>query len=299
MHRRILGTAQGTRPEAFGPADWGLLASVAVMWGSSFLLIAEGVEAFSPSVVALVRLACGAATLAALRQAPVQIDREDWPQVAALGLTWMALPMLLFPIAQQWVASSIAGMVNGGAPIFAGTIAALMLRRRPGRRQVAGLAVGFAGVVLITLPSALGAGGSPLGIGLLTIATMLYGVGLNLAVPLQQRYGSLPVLRRAQLVAILVVLPFGIAGLPSSTWSWRAALAVAALGAFGTGLAFVAMAVLVGRVGATRGSVAIYFVPAVAMLLGVVVRGEAIPPLAVAGIVLVVAGAWSSSRREP
>jgi drug/metabolite transporter (DMT)-like permease len=298
VQRRILGTAQGSRAEAFGPADWALLASVAVMWGSSFLLIAEGVEAFSPSVVTLVRLACGALTLAAVRRAPVRIAREDWPQVAALGVTWMALPMLLFPVAQQWVASSIAGMVNGGAPIFAGAIAGLMLRRRPGRRQVLGLAIGFTGVVLITLPSALGADGSPLGIALLTIATMSYGVGLNLAVPLQQRYGSLPVLRRAQLVALLVVLPFGLAGIPSSTWSLKAALAVAALGAFGTGIAFVAMAVLVGRVGATRGSVAIYFIPAVAMLLGVVVRGESIPPLAVAGIVLVIAGAWSSSRRE-
>jgi drug/metabolite transporter (DMT)-like permease len=228
----------------------------------------------------------------------VRIAPDDWPQLVVLSLTWMAIPLLLLPVAQQWVASSIAGMINGAVPLFAGSIAALMLRKRPGRLQAAGLVTGFAGVVLTTLSSALGTGGSPLGIGLVTLAVLFYGLGLNLAVPLQQRYGSLPVLRRAQLVAIVVVLPFGVAGLSSSSWSWTSAAAVAALGAFGTGAAFVAMALLVGRVGATRGSVTIYFVPIVAMLLGFAVRGESIPVPAMIGVVLVIAGAWLSSRRE-
>jgi drug/metabolite transporter (DMT)-like permease len=70
------------------------------------------------------------------------------------------------------------------------------------------------------------------------------------------------------------------------------------LGLLGTGLAFVLMATLVGRVGGPRGSVAIYFVPIVAIALGVLVRGEALHPLAAVGTALVVAGAWITSRRE-
>jgi drug/metabolite transporter (DMT)-like permease len=71
-----------------------------------------------------------------------------------------------------------------------------------------------------------------------------------------------------------------------------------ALGVFGTGLAFIAMAVLVGRAGATRGAVAIYFIPVVALILGVTVRGESVEPVSLAGVALILVGAILTSRRE-
>jgi drug/metabolite transporter (DMT)-like permease len=296
--RPVLSTSPGTRSEAFGPAEWLLLGGVALMWGSSFLWIAEGVASFSPPVVTSGRLVLGALTLVAFRRRPVEIDRSDWPQIVVLSLVWMVVPFSLFPIAQQWVDSGIAGMINGSTPLFAGLLAALLLRRRPGTAQGLGLLIGFAGVVLITLPAALEAEGSPLGVGLITLAAALYGLALNMAVPLQQRYGAIPVLLRAQAVAIVVTLPFGIAGITASEWTWSSAGAVALLGVFSTGLALVAATTLTGRAGATRGSVAVYFLPVVAMVLGVVVRDESIPALSIAGTALVVAGAWLSSRRE-
>jgi drug/metabolite transporter (DMT)-like permease len=70
------------------------------------------------------------------------------------------------------------------------------------------------------------------------------------------------------------------------------------LGVLGTALAFVFMATLVGRVGAPRGAIAIYFVPIVAMVLGVAFRDEAIAPIAIVGVGLVLVGAWAASRRE-
>ena len=76
------------------------------------------------------------------------------------------------------------------------------------------------------------------------------------------------------------------------------ALAVGALGFFGTGWAFVAMTTLVGRVGATRGSVAIYFLPVVAIGLGVVFEDETIAAVSLVGTGLVLAGAYLTSRRE-
>lgn len=295
---RLIATAAGTRDEAFGPAEWGLLAALALMWGSSFLWIAEGVEAFSPPVVTLARLVLGAAALGLFPRTRAPIDRADWPVLALLSVTWMAVPLLLFPIAQQWVDSSIAGMINGGTPLFAAVIAALLLRKLPRPVQMVGLLVGFTGVALVTLPAASSASGSPFGIALIILATALYGLAFNLTVPLAQRYGSLPVLLRAQLVAIVVVLPFGVVGLPSSRWAWSSAFAMVALGVLSTGLAYVAMTVLASRVGATRGSVAIYFLPVVALVLGVVFRDEKVPSLAVVGTGLVIAGAWLSSRRE-
>ena len=296
--RPVLTTAPGTRPEAFGPREWGLVAAIALMWGSSFLWIAEGLEHFAPAVISLSRLLLGAAALAIFPGTRARVERADWPRIALLGLVWMAVPLLLFPIAQQWVDSSIAGAINGSMPLFSAALAALLLRRAPGRRQALGLAVGFAGVLLVTLSGATGVSGSPLGIGLLVLATVLYAVAFNLAIPLTQRYGSLPVLLRAQLVAIAVVLPFGLWGLPSSEWDWQAAGAMVLLGVFGSGVAFVASTTLGARAGPTRGAVPIYFLPVVAMALGVAVRHEWVGPAAIAGVALVIAGAWLSSRQE-
>jgi len=296
--RPVLTTAPGTRPAAFGPAEWGLLVAIALMWGSSFLWIAEGLEHFSPPVVSLSRLTLGAAALALFPRTRRPIDRADWPRVALLAVVWMAVPLLLYPIAQQWVDSSTAGAINGSMPLFSAALAALLLRRMPGPPQVLGLAVGFTGVLLVTLSEATAIGGSALGIALLLFATALYAVAFNLVVPLTQRYGSLPVLLRAQLVALALVLPFGIWGLPRSEWDWAAAGAMALLGVFGSGLAFVASATLGARAGPVRGSLPIYFLPVVAMLLGALVRHEDIPTMAIVGVALVIAGAWLSSRRE-
>jgi drug/metabolite transporter (DMT)-like permease len=121
---------------------------------------------------------------------------------------------------------------------------------------------------------------------------------LNIAVPLQQRYGALPVLLRSQVAALVVLVPFGLWHVPGSQWSLTSALAMVPLGALGTGLAFVAMVNLAGRTGATRGSIAIYFTPIVAIGLGVLFRSERIATLALVGVVLVIIGAWLTSRRE-
>jgi drug/metabolite transporter (DMT)-like permease len=298
MQRRLISTAPGNRLDAFGAVEWSLLGAAALIWGSSFLLIAMGLEAFAPGVVTVLRLLFGAAALGIIPAARRPVARDDLPAIAVLGLVWMAVPLLLFPIAQQWVDSGVAGMINGSVPVFSAFLAALLLRRMPSRHHVFGILIGFGGVVVISLPSFGSSAGTTAGILLIVAASFCYGLAVNLAVPLQQRYGSLPVLFRCQLVAIVLTLPFGIGGIPGSRFDWDSFLAVAALGALGTGLAFVAMATLVGRAGATRGAVAVYFIPVVAVVLGVVVRHEQIQPLALLGTAIVIAGAFLSSRSE-
>jgi drug/metabolite transporter (DMT)-like permease len=140
--------------------------------------------------------------------------------------------------------------------------------------------------------------GTALGTMLVVVAVVLYGLSTNLAVPLQQKYGALPVLLNSLLAALVIVVPFGLIQIPGSTWAWPSAIAMIPLGVLGTGVAFVLMTTLVGRVGGPRGSVAIYFVPIVAITLGVIVRGDTIQPIAIAGAALVLLGAWITSRKE-
>ncbi len=141
-------------------------------------------------------------------------------------------------------------------------------------------------------------GSTALGTALVLTAIVLYGLATNLTVPLQQRHGSLPVILRMQLVALVVVTPLGLLGLGRSTFAWGPALSMLPLGMLGTGLAFVAMATLVGRVGSARGSISIYFTPIVAIVLGVGFRGDHVSPTAIVGTGLVLLGAWLTSRRE-
>ena len=297
MRRPLLETGSGSRTEAFGVREWGLLASIALIWGSSFLFIDVGLESLRPGVIAAARVALGVAALSLVPAARRPIGREDRVRVAFLGVIWAGLPLLLFPVAQQWIDSSVAGMLNGAVPLAGAAWAVVLLRRPLPRVHAVGLLIGFAGVLAISWPQLQGSRATTLGAGLIVLAVVLYGLAVNLAVPLQQRYGALPVLLRAQLAALVLLLPFGLWGLGGSTFSWPSVLAMVPLGVLGTGVAFVLMTTLVGRVGGPRGAVATYFIPVVAIVLGVLFLGERVAPAALAGTALVVAGAWLTSRR--
>jgi drug/metabolite transporter (DMT)-like permease len=158
------------------------------------------------------------------------------------------------------------------------------------------LAVGFVGVVLVGLPSLTGGSASALGTVLVLAALLCYAFAGNVVVPLQHRYGAIGVIVRAQLVALVVSAPYALFGLGDSSFAWKPFAAVFVLGALGTGVAFVAAGTLMGRVGATRGSIIAYLIPVVALVLGVVVRDEHVAPVAVGGLVLVLVGAWLTSR---
>ena len=201
---RLPVTAEGRSSAAFEPFDWALIAIASAVWGSSFLLIAEGLETLEPGVVAFGRLAFGFLALTLVPRARrTRIDPVDRPRIAALGFVWLAVPMVLFPVAEQWVSSAVAGMLNGAVPLMAALIASLLLRRAPGRNQIAGLVVGFLGVFAISLPSMQGGSRTALGASLVLVAIVSYGFAGNFVVPLQQRYGSLAVIWRAQIYGLV------------------------------------------------------------------------------------------------
>jgi drug/metabolite transporter (DMT)-like permease len=145
-----------------------------------------------------------------------------------------------------------------------------------------GLAVGLVGVVLMAVPD-MGDPSSAAGVLMVVVACISYGFAPNIARPLQIRYGALPVIWRAQMVAIALTLPFGVRDVLQAQWSLVPVLSLLALGALGTGVAHVVMATASGRLGATRASAAAFLIPPVALLLGVLLRDERVALLAVIG----------------
>jgi drug/metabolite transporter (DMT)-like permease len=279
----------------FATRDWLMLAGVVFTWGPSFLLIDIGVEHLAPALVAFGRIALGAATLGLFEVARQPVKRSDWPPIALLGLIWLALPFLLFSTAQQWIDSSLAGMINAAAPLFTALVAAFIVRQLPSRLQAIGLVVGFLGVMAVSLPSVEGTSNAA-GVGLVLLATVLYGFSFNLLADLQRRNGALAVIWRSQILAAILVLPVAIISLGDSEFAWSSMLAVAALGVLGTALAFFWFTALIGRVGSTRAAVALYFIPIVAITLGAALNDESLHIAALLGTALVLAGAYMTSR---
>ena len=299
MSSRIVTTSHGTNREAFKATDWGLFFALGGIWGASFLFIAIGLDAFHPGLVTLLRVGFGALTIALVPKArQSKIPRKDFRKVGTLGLIWVAVPMTLFPIAQQWIDSAVAGMLNGATPIFTAVIAAILLKHLPRGVQISGLIIGFIGMLAIALPSAGTGSTATIGVALVLLATICYAFSLNIVAPLQQAHGALPVIARALWIATILVAPYGIYGLTQSEFAWPSLLATLAVGIFGTGLAFVMMGTLTGRVGATRSSFITYLIPVVALALGVIFRDEIVAPIAVVGVVMVIVGAILASRRE-
>jgi len=272
-------------------AEWSLIAVPGVIWGSSFLFIAEALHAVDPMGLTLLRIAIGFAALACFPAAWAPIDRRDWPAVAWVGVLWMAFPLAMFPFAEQRISSAVAGMLNGAVPLTTAVIAALMARQLPPRGVMTGLAIGLVGVIAMAIPD-IGSPSSALGVAMVAIACVSYGFAPNLVRPLQQKYGALPVIWRAQAVAMCLTLPFGAGDVMRAHWSLTPVLSLLALGALGTGVAHVVMTTASGRVGATKASAMAFLIPPMALVLGVVVRNEVVTGLAVVGGVLCVLGAW-------
>ncbi len=280
------------------PFDWGLLVGAAGIWGASFLFMAIGLDAFSPGVVTFLRIAFGAATVALLPSSHSRIERRDLTKIAVLGFSWMAFPLTLFPIAEQWIDSSMAGMLNSAMPLATVLISWRFFSVTTGPRRLFGVMVGLIGILLIGVPEATGAGTNAVGVILVVLAVSSYGVAVNIAGPLQHRYGSLPVVSHALGFATIMSVPYALVGLPSSHFAWGPLLACFALGVGGTGLAFAMATTLTGRVGPVRTSVITYVMPAISIALGVVFRDETVAWTSLVGTAIVLVGAWLSSRRD-
>jgi drug/metabolite transporter (DMT)-like permease len=189
-------------------------------------------------------------------------------------------------------------MLNGAVPLFTAIVAAGIARRWPSRSIALGIAVGLAGGVLMAWPTVGQGRSTALGVLLILAALVSYGFALNVARPVQQRQGALPVIWRAQAVALVLTAPLGLPEALEARWSLGPMLSLLALGALGTGVAYVLTVMAAGRVGATKASATAFLIPPVALLLGVLVRGEHVATLSVVGGIVCLAGAWLMRRAQ-
>ena len=283
----------------FGWFEWLLALGMALTWGSSFLLIDIIIRDAPATFVPFGRSFFGMVALFFVPGSRQKIDRRHQPRLLILGLIWMALPFLLFPLAEQTVASSIAGMMNGALPVVVAIITAIWVRKAPSLQRIFAVVVGFIGIFLIAAPSIRDGGSADVkGIVYLTLALLCYAVGLNIARPLQAIYSPATLMLRVVALSTLLSAPLGIVAMRSTTFSLGMIGATVFLGALGSGFAFLLFGTLLKRTGPVRSMIPTYFTPIVGTFLGVLFNDEKILLLSIVGMLIVIFGAWLTSRPE-
>jgi drug/metabolite transporter (DMT)-like permease len=275
--------------------------ALAAIWGCSFLFIAVGVRELHPVYVALGRVIAGALTLVvflAIRREPLPKSPKLWAHFFVLGAVGSAIPWTLFAYGEERIPSLLAGIWNGITPLVVLPIAVLLFRTEKFTlARSLGLVVGFAGMLVV-----LGAwntqGGADLVGQLMCIAAAIcYGF----AVPYQKRFVaglaiSGTAISAGMLISATVILavvgPFVAGGAPPLPWtlSPEVILSVVALGALGSGIAFVLSLRNIRLIGASLASMVTYLIPVFAIVVGVLVLDERLTWYQPVGALIVLAG---------
>ncbi|MET8945942.1 DMT family transporter [Streptomyces sp. NPDC004542] len=286
--------------------DWRLrFGALSLIWGFSFLLIKVGTEDYAPFQVTLGRLVFGTAVLGAamaVKRERLPRGARTWGHLAVAAFLLNALPFSLFAYSELTIPSTLAGICNATSPLWGMALSVVALSEdRPTRLRVAGLGLGFLGVLTV-----LGAwqgftGLDATGTALALLASLSYPVGWiyvrrtlagtgNSHLSMTGAQLLLATLQLAVVTPLFTTAPARFALIPL--------LAVAALGALGTGLAVLIQYGLVTEVGPTTAQMVTYFIPVIATAAGVAILDETLHWTTPVGAVIVLAGAALTQARD-
>lgn len=279
-----------------------LFAATSVIWGSSFLFIRVAVEHMPPSAVVFGRTLLGAVLLMplAVRSRALRGMRQVIVPVVVVSLLDMAAPTFLTAWGEQHVSSSVAGILTATDPLFTAVLALWLIRSEaPGRKRLAGLVIGFAGVIALLGIDFRGNAVELLGAG----AVLLSALGYAGAALVYRRWlADVPAVGVTALMTVISSLAFlapAAVNLPRQMPPASSILALATLGIVNTGAAYWLFYLLIDQAGAATASVITYVMPAVALFLGVGLLAEQLTVGAIAGLLLIGLGAWLATSRQP
>lgn len=269
------------------------LVVLAALWGASFLFTRIAAPAFGAFALAGVRVA-----IAALMLLPLLALRADFSELRQrpgrfllLGAVSTAIPFALFSYAALSITAGLASILNAAAPLFVALIGWIWLRDRLTPLQMAGLAIGFAGVLWLSGAKAeFRPGGTGWAIVAGLVATVSYGFAANITKRHFSGVRPIAVATGSQAAAALWLAPAAVVFWPESTPALRDWGAVIALGLFCTGLAYLLYFRLIARVGPSRAITVTFLIPAFAMLWGALFLDEVITATMIGGCLVIVAG---------
>jgi drug/metabolite transporter (DMT)-like permease len=272
------------------------LVALGAIWGSSFLFMRVAAPKFGPIALVELRLAVGAAILSPfLWQARAHLTRALWLRLGVIGLINSAIPFTLFAWAARHAPAGIGAITNSTAVMFTALVAFMFWGERIGLRRVLGLALGFAGVVVLASGKA---SGDSVWLPALagTFAAFLYGIGANLTRRWIVGVPGSAVAAGTLVCASALWLPLSIIAWPTDAIDTKSWVSAALLGALCSGIAYLLYFRLLFRIGAQRASTVTYLVPLFGVLWAWSILGEPLTLSMAAAGALILIGVGLSQR---
>jgi drug/metabolite transporter (DMT)-like permease len=284
---------------------WTSFAVVSFLWGIPYLFISVAVDdGISPGFLAWSRVVLGALILLPIAHHAGLLGslrgRLRW--LALYAVAEIAIPFPLIAFGEKHVSSSVTAILIAATPLIVAVLAiGFDQTERVQGRRLAGLWIGFAGVVALVGVDVAGNGDEVVGTIAILIAAVGYAAGPMM---LKRKLGDLDpraIMAGALTIAGILLMPLAATGLPSGGVPGEAIASIVVLGLFCTAAAFVLFGALVVEVGAGRALVITYIAPVVALLAGVVVLDESIGLGTLLGLPLIIGGSWlaTAASREP
>ncbi len=278
----------------------GLLAG---LWGASYMFIKialdDGLSA--PSIV-FIRIVLGAAVLV-----PIALHRDAlggvagrWSWIWAVGLAQVAVPFLLITYGERWIPSALTGILVASTAIFVVLLSPWLAKADVvGGWGAVGVVVGIIGVGLLFGVDLSGTTRGIIGGGMVLVASVGYAFA---SIWVREKLGGVqPVAVAAgtMIVAGIVTLAPALIAPPDHMPGLGTCAALIALGAGGTGIAFLLYYTLIADIGVSRAAVVAYMAPAFSVMYGALFLSEPITFATIGGLALILTGSWLGAEGRP
>jgi len=282
------------------------MAALALIWGVSFFLIKVAVHDMSPAVLVLLRSASGLLGLAVIVKAMGRpLIGPGWRtrlgSFAFMAMTNAVIPWIAIAWGEERISSGLASILNSTTTLWTAILIYwAMPSERPSIVNYIGVVIGFAGVVILVLPDLTTHGVSANFFGTVAVLVASLSYALN-AIYQRTRMRNVSVfdISIGQIAAATVIaVPLAIPSLASIHIAWQSLAAVLALGAAGTGVAYLLYYFVMNSLGAVRAAGVTFLVPVTAVFWGVVLLRETVSlPMAI-GMVVILAGILLANLRR-
>ena len=283
------------------------LALLALIWGASFLFIKVAVRDMSPATMVLLRSGTGLATLllilAARRQTPFPpgTGRRVLPFVI-MAIFGSALPWFGLGFGELSISSALASILNATTPLWVAVFAYWVTpSERPSGLNYAGVAIGFVGTAILIAPDLIGQPLKATTIGTLVVAGAAACYAVAALVQRRRLRGVSPLQVAFWQLAFTVLLAFVVAAptVGATHLHLTSALSVIALGAGGSGIAYLLYYYMLNTLGATRATTVTFLLPVTAVFWGATLLHESITLPILVGMVVILLGIFLTSRPRP
>tara|TARA_B100000809_G_scaffold9521_1_gene9049 strand:+ start:36804 stop:37688 length:885 start_codon:yes stop_codon:yes gene_type:complete len=283
--------------------QWIALLFLAIIWGSSFILMKKGLVVYSHNVVAALRISLASIVLIPFAlKGFKKVNAKDWKYLIFTGVIGNGIPAFLFTFAQTEVSSSLTGMLNSLVPIFSLIVGVFLFKSKPLKTQVIGIFIGLLGASGLILSNGLPSENSNfMFILLIVLATVCYALSVNVIKTYLKEINAIHITA----LSFICLAPFTITYLLTTNFievtinnsaSFNALVYIGILAILGTALAIIIFNLLIKATTTVFATSVTYLIPIVAIFWGIF-DGETMNMIQVVSALITLIGIYFINKR--